>query len=53
MQKLSVSVDFRRFGIVVVYLAIMCRTGINQVNKKRHLGLARKNLLLHSLKNYL
>ena len=51
MQKLSVRVDFRQFVIVVVYSAIKCRTGISQVDKKRHLGLARKNLLLHSLKN--
>lgn len=49
MQKISFIVDFIWFGNKV-RVGIMSRTSINQVNKKRHLGLVRKTLILHSLK---
>ena len=35
----------------MIRFGIMSRTSINEVNNKRHLGLGRKTLILHSLKN--
>ena len=49
MHKLSVHVDCTWFGNIA-WLGIVYRTSINEVNKKRHLGLAKKTSLLHSLK---
>ena len=49
IQQISVGVNIRCFGNIAQSV-IMSRTGINQVNKRCHLGLVKKTSLLHSLK---